>query len=65
MPLKIYFKHEKTGKKYQFVRWANKEKTAVVLKGEYAEFMEPFSVERFKKHGYTLMREGDSDAIES
>lgn len=61
--IKLYFKNEKTGKKYEVVK-LDKEKSEVTLKGEYAEFVEPYDKERFMKLGYTLVKEEEPDAVE-
>ena len=56
MATKIFFRNQKTGRRYLVVR-IDKDKNEIVLKGEYAEFVEPYDKERFKKLGYTLERE--------
>lgn len=61
--IKVYFKNEKTGKKYEIVH-LDKEKSQVKLKGEYAEFVEPYDKERFKKLGYVLVKEEIPDAVQ-
>lgn len=58
--IKVYFKNEKTGKKYEVVK-LDKEKSEVTLRGEYAEFTEPYDKERFMKLGYVLVKEEQPD----
>lgn len=53
--MKLYFRNTKTGKQFEIVR-IDKEKNEVVLRGEYAEFAEPYNKERFVANGYTLVR---------
>lgn len=60
---KVFFKNEKTGKKYEVVK-LDKENSQVTLRGEYAEFTEPYDKERFKKLGYVLVKEEEPDAVE-
>lgn len=60
---KVFFKNEKTGKKYEVVK-LDKEKSEVTLRGEYAEFIEPYDKERFQKLGYVLVKEEQADAVE-
>lgn len=60
---KVFFKNEKTGKKYEVVK-LDKEKSEVTLRGEYAEFVEPYDKERFQKLGYVLVKEEQADAVE-
>jgi hypothetical protein len=57
---KLYFKNEKTGRKYEIIK-LDKEKSQVTLRGDYAEFVEPYDKERFKKLGYTLVKEEETD----
>lgn len=56
--VKVYFKHDGTGKKFEVIRMSADKKT-ITLKGEAAEFTEPYDKERFKKMGYTLCKEDD------
>ena len=49
----LYLRNVKTGKRFQIVRM-DKENNTVVLRGEYAEFAEPYDKERFKANGYIL-----------
>lgn len=48
---KLYFENIKTKKRYEVVK-LDRERGEITLRGEYAEFTEPYSVERFKKLGY-------------
>lgn len=59
--VKLYFRNVKTGKQYEIVRM-DKEKNEVTLRGETAEFVEPYDKERFKELGYVLERV-DEDAM--
>lgn len=59
--VKLYFRNEQTGKRYQIVRM-DKEAGEVVLQGEHAEFTEKYDKEKFKKLGYTLEKEVE-DAV--
>lgn len=56
----IYFRNEKTGRRYKVVQW-NQETGEIILKGEYAEFAEKYSKERFQRMGYVIEK-GDADA---
>lgn len=56
MSTKVYFKNKNTGKKYEFIR-LDKEKGEITLKGQYAEFTEPFNKARFEELGYEMVRE--------
>lgn len=51
---KIYFENTATGKRYEVVGIdkAPDGSETITLKGEFAEFKEPYSKERFKKLGY-------------
>ena len=49
----LYFRNTRTNRKYKVVR-VDKEKGEITLKGEYAEFTEPYDKERFKALGYVL-----------
>lgn len=49
----LYFRNTRTHRKYKVVR-IDKEKGEITLKGEYAEFTEPYDKERFKALGYVL-----------
>lgn len=57
---KVYFRNTKTNRKYEIVK-IDKERNEITLKGEYAEFVEPYDKERFQKMGYVLEK-GDSHA---
>lgn len=56
----LYFRNVKTNKRYEVVKM-DKEKGIIVLRGEYAEFTEPYDKERFKANGYVL-EQGEKDA---
>lgn len=58
--MKLFFRNEKTGKRYRVVRM-NKDEGTVVLRGEHAEFTENYDKDRFKQMGYILEKE-DQDA---
>lgn len=60
---KVYFKNEKTGKMFEVVGLDNAAGT-ITLKGEHAQFTEPYDKERFKQMGYTLVRQEAKDAVE-
>ena len=51
--MKLYFRNTVTGTRFEVVRM-DKEKNEIVLKGEYAQFTEPYDKERFKKNNYVL-----------
>ncbi len=53
---KLYFKNEQTGRRYEVVKFDLAENT-VTLKGEHAEFVEPYDKEKFVQLGYVLERE--------
>ena len=59
---KIFFQNEKTGKRYLVVGMDNGAGT-ITLQGPHATFTEPYDKERFKRLGYTLVKE-KADAIE-
>lgn len=59
--MKIYFRNEKTGKRYRVVRM-NKAEGTVVLRGDHAEFTETYDKEKFKRMGYVLETEEVEDA---
>lgn len=56
----LYFRNVKTGKRYQVIKM-DKEKNEIVLKGEFAEFTEPYDKQRFIDNGYVL-EQGDTHA---
>jgi hypothetical protein len=58
----VYLRHAKTGKRYKVVA-LDKTAGTITLKGENAEFTEPYDPPRFKKLGYTLEKD-DPDAVE-
>lgn len=60
---KVYFRNTKTGKKFEVVRM-NKETNEITLRGEHAEFTEPYDKERFTRMGYVLEK-GDANAQQS
>ena len=51
--MKLYFRNTVTGTKFEVVKM-DKAKNEIVLKGEYAQFTEPYDKERFKKNNYVL-----------
>jgi len=53
---KLYFEHEKTGKKFAVVR-LDKETNQIVLQGDHAQFKETYDKDRFKEMGYVLKKE--------
>lgn len=54
MPTSLYFKSEKTGRRYKIVG-LDKERNVVILKGEQGvEFEEDADKDRIKAMGYTL-----------
>lgn len=57
---KLYFRNEKTGKRYEVVK-LDKAAGVVVLKGTIATFTEAYDKDRFKRMGYVLERD---DAVE-
>lgn len=57
----LFFKNKKTGKRYKIIK-LDKEKGEVTLKGEYAEFVEPYDKEKFVRLGYELVKEGAQHA---
>lgn len=59
--MKLFFRNEKTGKRYRVVRM-NKDEGTVVLRGDHAEFTEPYDKDRFKQMGYILEKEETQDA---
>lgn len=59
---KLYFRNEKTGKRYQIVK-IDKAENTVVLRGDLAEFTERYDKGVFKALGYVLEKE-ESDAVE-
>lgn len=59
-----YLKNLRTGLRYKIIRH-DKATNEVVLKGEYAEFVEPYDVQRFKKMGYKLVTEEIDHAEQS
>lgn len=58
--MKLFFRNEKTGKRYRIVRM-NKDEGTVVLRGEHAEFTETYDKGRFKQMGYVLEKEEPED----
>ena len=51
MATKRFFVNKASGKKFEVIGF-DKEKDEIILKGEYAQFTEPFSKERFTALGY-------------
>jgi ribosomal protein L15E len=51
MATKSFFVNKASGKKFEVIN-VDAEKGEITLKGEYAQFTEPFSRERFKALGY-------------
>lgn len=49
----VYFRHTKTERKFRVVA-LDKVKNVVTLKGEHAEFTQPYDKEQFKRLGYVL-----------
>lgn len=56
---KVYFRHAKTGKRFEVVRFDNKT-NVMTLRGEHAEFEQPYDKEQFKRLGYTLEKAEES-----
>lgn len=54
----LYFENVRTKKRWRVLA-LDKVKKEVTLKGELAEFTEPYDRERFEKLGYRLVKEGD------
>ncbi len=53
---KYFLVSSRTGKKFEIIE-RDKEAGTVKLKGDIAEWDEPFDMEKFKKQGYTLVKE--------
>ena len=51
MAIKPFLINETTGRKFEVIA-LDKEKGEITLKGEYAQFTEPFDLERFARLGY-------------
>ena len=49
----IYFRHSKTDRRFRVVS-LDKVTNMVTLKGEHAEFTQPYDKEHFKRLGYVL-----------
>lgn len=58
----LYFVNTRTNRRYLVVR-LDKEKGTITLRGEHAEFTEPYDKDRFAKLGYTLVK-GEEHAVE-
>lgn len=56
----LYFRNIHTGKRYKVIR-LDRRSGEIVLKGEYAEFTEPYDKERFKRLGYVLEDENGKE----
>ena len=54
--VKLFFKNKKTNKRYRVVK-IDKDAGTVTLKGEHAEFVEPYDKARFQELGYVLEKE--------
>jgi len=54
--VKMFLFNEKTGKKYQIIA-VDPKTNEVILKGEYHEWTEQLDKEKFKRLGYTMIRE--------
>lgn len=52
----LYFRNEKTGKRYKVVSM-DKAAGTITLRGDHAEFVEKYDKEKFKKLGYILEKE--------
>lgn len=61
MATKYYLVSSRTGKKFQIIE-RDKEAGTVKLKGDIAEWDEPFDMEKFKSQGYKLVKEEEDDA---
>jgi len=55
---KFYLVSSRTGKKFRILK-RDKDAGTVLLKGDIAEFEEPYDMEKFKSQGYTLVKEDD------
>jgi hypothetical protein len=55
MSTAVYFRHTKTDRRFRVVS-IDKAKNVVTLKGEHAEFTQPYDKEQFKRLGYVLER---------
>ena len=49
----VYFRHTKTDKRFEVVK-VDRETNVVTLKGEHAEFTQPYDKALFQKLGYVL-----------
>lgn len=54
----LYFRHTKTGKKYHIVK-LDKDRNVITLRGEIAEFEQPYDKAQFQQLGYVLERSED------
>jgi ribosomal protein L15E len=69
MALKPFFVNDETGRKFEVIK-LDKEKGEITLKGEYANFVEPYDKDRFLRLGYKMVKvdvpdqqpEDDNDA---
>lgn len=62
MTQKLFFESVKTGKRYEVVAIAE-DKSTITLRGELAQFTEPYDKERFIQLGYKLVKvEVEDDA---
>lgn len=55
---KYFLVSSRTKKRFQIIE-RDKEAGTVKLKGDIAEWDEPFDMEKFKSQGYTLVKEDD------
>ena len=55
---KVFFENTKTKKRYELVG-LSADRSTMTLKGEYAEFVEPYDKERLKQLGYKLVTVND------
>lgn len=53
---KVYLRNLQTDRRYEVIS-LDKDKKVVTLKGEHAQFEEPYDPARFKRLGYVLEKE--------
>ena len=53
MPKALYFRNTKTNRKFRVVA-LDKTKNEITMKGEHAEFTQPYDKEQFRRLGYVL-----------
>lgn len=56
----VYFVQTTTGKRYKVIKMDH-EAGKVTLRGEYGEFVEPYSKARFERLGYKVEKVEDED----